>query len=810
MTYVGQGPIVAVRRLLAYLAVFPVVVGCNGSKGPDPEGLGGSEPSRGYCARPEGAKPGTPVPNATDCEPCLFDAECGQGKSCHKGACLSVVACKTAMECPAVTPACTRDGQCGECATGADCGSEGVCVDGECASSCQTDGECPKEMRCDIGLNVCVQCSDDGDCPRSLSCRNFQCEADSCTPGYAYCDASSNSLVTCNAAGSRAVPFFCPDGKSCSDAGDGKATCATQICEPKQAACNADGNALAICSESGLSIAQVDCGQENGVCANGACVDVVCAPGERKCSGASTVVECSSNGTQIVPVETCDFAEFCNSNTAACETDRCVAGSRICDGNFATTCKSDGSGPGLAGVDCSANDRVCSNGECREAVCLGEYLCQNGDVYRCSEQGTVLTLHDDCDAAEYCNAGLSTCQSTVCAADQRFCEDNIAFRCNALGSDTTNDGTDCQNDVCIDGRCERVICEAGTYTCRDDTVYFCDYSGTNEVFVQNCESSQYCLSGSSFCRADNCIADSTYCDGNSIVTCSSDGSGPIGEARPCEGRVCSLGVCRDRICSGYHCGDDGNVYSCSPDGLAAAVYDICQPNERCEEGSSSCKACTPGAPICLGNSAATCNANGSGSTDAGRSCGNDICENGECKPVVCTPGYTCHGGLLTHCEYPGTRPPTDIRCGLGQYCDAARGDCLTKACEPYQKYCSGGQAFTCDSLGSGPIGGVEVCNEGYTCFGGLCQFISCEVGDVKCAQGVLRTCASHQTSWDTTSCPNGQVCNDGMNSCSAPACQPNQNYCNGNEVQTCNAYGFGPVGYGTDCYPQTCVDGTCQ
>jgi hypothetical protein len=793
------------RSLL--LAPLALLGGCDSSEDPDAGGFGGTgtPPPSEYCS----------VSKNTECEPCIFDVECGTGHLCQQGSCAPRIDCVSATSCSGTSPACSPAGFCAECATKADCGGGGACLRGECAQDCEQDSDCLGHRLCDPALKACVQCSSDGDCPRSMSCKSFRCEADICVPGDSHCDNAANAVLTCNAAGSRELPFFCPEGKYCGESEDGAAVCSPQICEPNSSSCAPDGARLIACSKTGLETSELDCSKEGGACLNGACVDVICKPGERTCMGASSLVECSANGTELRPVETCDFSEYCDTDARACKPDQCTALAAVCDGNTRTTCASDGSGPVPGGTDCELDDKICVSGECREVQCEGEYFCEGGDVYRCAEQGTIVTVSDNCSSYEYCTPGMSTCQPTVCAPNQKYCEENVALECNSQGSGTVDAGTACDDGICRDGKCEPLICDAGTYTCSDNDILGCSYDGTEWVVIDSCDEDQYCLAGSTFCRHDECDANQKYCDQNAVYTCNPEGSGSTGPGESCGDRVCDGGVCKDRVCSGYHCSESGDVHACTPEGLYSYLYDDCLSNEYCVAGSSSCKvqSCTPNAPMCNANSATTCAANGSGPIDAGASCGDDYCEGGVCKPIVCTTGYFCNGATLNYCHYPGTAIQSILTCGTNQYCDATSANCKTQTCVPNATYCSGNRVMTCSATGSGPIGTGTLCGIGQSCVDGECEDRTCTPGTTRCFEDKLETCAPEGTRWIRSSCPGAKVCVQEFTAfCTDPWCPPGELFCNYGGPAICNQWGSGPIDdVQTPCaVDEACIDGACM
>ncbi len=76
----------------------------------------------------------------------------------------------------------------------------------------------------------------------------------------------------------------------------------------------------------------------------------------------------------------------------------------MCNGNLATECAPDGSGPKPGGNDCSLSKQTCYSGQCSDLACTpGQKLCDNNSVYLCTDAGTARTLLTTCAAGEVCD-----------------------------------------------------------------------------------------------------------------------------------------------------------------------------------------------------------------------------------------------------------------------------------------------------------------------------------------------------------------------------------------------------------------------
>lgn len=87
------------------------------------------------------------------CQQCRDYRDCGEGESCHDGACRPPGYCTVNADCGGGQVC--RDSVCGPCLSSDDCGPDGACVNGACVDAeCHSDEECPAGLRC-VG-RVCV------------------------------------------------------------------------------------------------------------------------------------------------------------------------------------------------------------------------------------------------------------------------------------------------------------------------------------------------------------------------------------------------------------------------------------------------------------------------------------------------------------------------------------------------------------------------------------------------------------------------------------------------------------------------------
>ena len=163
---------------------------------------------------------------------CHFSHECGPGRSCVDGACVS--GCVTGAEC-VIGQVCTA-GFCedaplmtGECASDAECGPGGLCIDSSCFEGCTEDAECGADRYCAAG--VCAVdtrprpfCASDADCEPGHPCVGGICRTscgthDDCLRfdvQYNYC-LDSLCVTTNEATTDCALSADCGAGRACID-----------------------------------------------------------------------------------------------------------------------------------------------------------------------------------------------------------------------------------------------------------------------------------------------------------------------------------------------------------------------------------------------------------------------------------------------------------------------------------------------------------------------------------------------------------------------------------------------------------------
>lgn len=128
--------------------------------------------------------------------------------------------------------------------------------------------------------------------------------------------------------------------------------------------------------------------------------------------------------------------------------------------------------------------------------------------------------------------------------------------------------------------------------------------------------------------------------------------------------------------------------------------------------------CSPGQRLCVRNVLRVCNAQGTALTTE-RDCGADICQNGQCVdpgPGICLPdSQYCDGNTAMQCNSDGSATvDSGEPCGQSICVD---GSCLPIICQAGAADCADAVARTCNALGTGysvqqPCSGDERCIDG--------------------------------------------------------------------------------------------------
>jgi len=453
-------------------------------------------------------------------------------------------------------------------------------------SGCVVDADCAQGV-CDANQKQCVECRVDSSCAKGERCSGGRCiDARPCTAGSYSCDGQT--LFHCSADGELEFSRDCAKNEYC-DAR--RAQCQLQICKPGAASCA--GGAIQVCTEDGSELVIKQLCSLAQVCSGGECKDIGCVPNSTFCSEGS-VWKCGADGTTSAPIEHCTASQFCleKEHAAACSATACFAGDALCVANVATHCKPDGSGPKPGGTDCGAANQICYEGECRDRVCTpGLKLCDNNDLYLCSEAGTGKALISDCGEQDACDVASGSCKPRVCEPGKLGCDSARVVTCNALGTGWLQSGPNCaaNNAICSAGACKPIVCTPSQYLCKEDALYVCNADGTVATLNSSCALNGYhCVVASAtyaFCSTYFCQQGAAGCNGNLLTTCKADGSGwtPGGTDCSLSNAICSGAACKPKTCtpSTLFCAN-GNVQQCDTQGLTSYQSKSCAYGSYCK------------------------------------------------------------------------------------------------------------------------------------------------------------------------------------------------------------------------------------
>ncbi len=568
--------------------------------------------------------------------------------------------------------------------------------------------------------------------------------------------------------------------------GDADCTPAGMVCDPVPAEC-------------------VECLFDTDCQSDERCVDRVCGPvtacvNSLDCADTDETV-CDESVGQCVE---CLTASDCDANND-CTDNRCVPYDQRRNS-----------------LDCS-NRRVCDTARQRCVECARDADCGTGR--RCVDYS--------------CREG--------CASDNE-CTD-LGMLCHLNGGYCVEclDNLDCPSVYyCNAGSCEVDVCPAGTSQCLDNAVATCRVEGDGYDTV-SCLARQTCLEDGLTARCEPwaCTAGVTECDltNSSLVTCSDDGLEILDEEDcSANGEICYMGSCQDLACPPSQSFCEGEtIRVCASDGLSSTLTQTCGSGQFCDDATVTCltQVCTPNQPWCNGALAQVCNARGSGSTGAGTNCaaiGGHECVAGEC---VCQSNrLDCDDDEGNGCEINGS---TDAdNCGG---CDAAcsNNHMQTRTCSAsncngtcaagYTDCNSDKREDGCETHTDTNVTHCGACNRacsssnmaGVSCAGGICNGT--------CASGYADCNANKQTDGcETETLSNANACGGCSNNCSSNHMQTrtcSAGSCNGTcaagfddcnddkltdgceadvryDEQNCGACGD-PCADG-----ESCVNGTCQ
>ena len=307
--------------------------------------------NRSVCSAPSG-----------ECVDCLTVADCGSNEECVDNECRPITPCSTTPDCPLGLVCNPSTERCVQCVGSGDCAAGEVCAFNVCRTQCTADSHCSLfGLVCDTGSRYCVNCVGNADCPAARNCQGGMCVRDICVGGTATCE--SGGLATCNVAGSAlGAPIPCLTRQTCTEERAGAGQCVDWVCTPSTMGCSLTTERRVSCSADGLVETVVeDCAAATQLCidATGMCADAVCEPNERFCQG-NTIQLCNSTGTASMLDGTCATNQFCNPTTVMCTAQLCTPNMPACDGNVFTTCNPTGDGYTGARTDCTMAGQSCS------------------------------------------------------------------------------------------------------------------------------------------------------------------------------------------------------------------------------------------------------------------------------------------------------------------------------------------------------------------------------------------------------------------------------------------------------------------
>jgi hypothetical protein len=320
-----------------------------------------------------------------------------------------------------------------------------------------------------------------------------------------------------------------------------------------------------------------------------------------------------------------------------------------------------------------------------------------------------------------------------------------------------------------------------------------------------------CTPGTSSCQTD----------AEKVLTCSDSGLGQnVADDCGAKGQVCVSGACVPVVCEpgATFCGELHEVDVCSAKGDRFTVVDRCGPGQTCNTVTLTCTiypVCTPNQPVCDGDIATTCSADGTGYAAGGTSCADtgQVCVRGTC--MDCWPTtYFCSGTTVRHCAVDGMSSTVSATCTSSEYCDSATATCKAQACTPNQPVCDGEIATTCNADGSRYAENGALCTDtGQFCDQGACASLACAPNTDFCSGSMVQHCAADgMSSTVSATCASSEYCDSATATCETQICTPKQPVCQGNIATTCNADGSG-YDAGTDCSGEwfgVCANGQCM
>ena len=468
-----------------------------------------------------------------------------------------------------------------------------------------------------------------------------------------------------------------------------------------------------------------------------------CISGVGQCQAVG-VTRCDEQGLTVVCSASASEAndELCDQVDNDCDGqsdedfdglgDPCVVGQGTCQAVGILSCTED-----KQGIECSAEanpavEELCDglDNDCDGAVdenypnlasvcSVGEGLCQQSGVIRCTENGTAVECSVDALAAseERCDGADNDCDglidesfsslNEICEIGQGTCqrrgllicnEVGLAVRCSVAEGESNEEICDDLDNDCdgtIDeGFADRALpCTVGTGICQAVGVTRCDEGGTEVICSAqaNAPGEELCDNLDNDCDGE---VDEDYLDLN----------------RPC---IAGRGVCTQNGVT--RCAANQNSVVCSVSGEQAGE-ELCDnldndcDGEIDEDFAGINEFCTQGEGICQRRGLLACSADGNAVTCNVNAAEPEleVCDDldNDCDGLI-DEGYAPKGEACLNgtgaCETVGvTRCSPD---GQSVRCTAIAGEPTLEACDSIDNDCDGEIDEDFPSLG-------EICNEG--------------------------------------------------------------------------------------------------
>jgi len=650
---------------------------------------------------------------ALECVECNVDLDCGKGATCASNHCKKRSKCEKESECLNGSHCDLGTGQCAQCVVDAHCGSGQRCLEDRCVTPCASDAACDKGLHCD-GSGQCRECATDAHCAKNRHCDAGRCEVDVCPQGTSTCAPKDGGTRTCSDNGDHFEDTLCPASQTCQADGD-KAQCQPWLCSPGVSTCNEAEDAVQVCAADGLSFESSESCAKGEHCHFGKCVTGMCEANQLSCKDGNSYL-CAIDGFSLALQASCTATQFCDESSGACRERSCTPGTKMCFAGNVATCRTNGGGYDM--TPCPVDQLCVAGGTCKPTLCApNQSFCSSTNtIAYCDSTGTVINQQVTCNSGAHCgtSSNLAACQGDACTPGSRVCTQSTATVCKADGTGPEAGGTDCAaaGGRCLNGQCVKLVCKPNQLYCDGDLSMVCYSDGSGSSTYQNCASfGLRCNPATANCESTKCSAGAVSCSGNLVVQC--DASGFLSTTlKDCAttGQKCSNGACANSVCTPSTTYCKGNdVYTCSSDGTGEYVSTLCGNTAHCTGSYCTSNVCQPGQPVCNGNAVTTCAADGSGPAAAGVACAaNQACVSGACQATTCNPNALyCQDSDVMKCNSLGTSATLSQHCFSDSYCDA--GTCKADQCPNGLAFCKNEVFATCKADGSGPVSSGTNC-----------------------------------------------------------------------------------------------------